>query len=117
MAGEKSMAPEIADKAAYDVLNFFGYSQRIIDNVLEEDDRDIFYMLEDIGILSTEREEITLHDGRPWRINYWLLNSKKIINLANEQRKLEKMKGPREPDLKKVYGNLPEDAWINGSIK
>ena len=57
---------------AQHVLNFFGYSNRIIDNVLEPEDRDTFYMLEDAGILTTEREEITLYDGREWRIHYWL---------------------------------------------
>ena len=63
----------IPEEEAYDiarhVLNFFGYSDRIIDNVLEPEDRDMFYMLEDATILTTEREETTLYDGREWRIN------------------------------------------------
>ena len=64
----------LSQEEAYDlaqhVLNFFGYSERIIDNVLEPEDRDAFYMMEDAGILFTEREEITLYDGREWRIHH-----------------------------------------------
>src|SRR2546427_219246 len=58
------MKEEEARAMAQHVLNFFGYSERIIDNVLEPEDRDAFYMLEDSGILTTEREETTLYDGR-----------------------------------------------------
>ena len=55
---------EAAYELAHHVLNFFGYSDRIIDNILEPEDRDAFYMLEDATILTTEREETTLYDGR-----------------------------------------------------
>src|SRR2546428_7239418 len=61
------MKEEEARAMAQHVLNFFGYSERIIDNVLEPEDRDAFYMLEDSGILTTEREAPTLYDGREWR--------------------------------------------------
>src|SRR3989442_15136262 len=61
------MKEEEARAMAQHVLNFFGYSERIIDNVLEPEDRDAFYMLEDSGILTTEREETTLYDGREGR--------------------------------------------------
>ena len=54
-------------------INFFGYRDRIVDNVLHPEDRDTFYMLEDAGLMETEREETTLYDGREWRIHYWLL--------------------------------------------
>src|SRR2546427_3850121 len=64
------MKEDEARAMATHVLNFFGYSERIIDNVLEPEDRDAFYMLEDSGILTTEREETTLYDGREWRIPY-----------------------------------------------
>ena len=77
----------IEEKKAYDlahrVLNFFGYSDRIIDNVLEQQDRDAFYMLEDATILTTEREETTLYDGREWRIHYWLFRREKIQELID----------------------------------
>ena len=47
----RGMVEEQAYGLARHVLNFFGYSDRIIDNVLEPEDRDAFYMLEDAGIL------------------------------------------------------------------
>src|SRR3989442_14870521 len=62
------MKEEEARALATHVLNFFGYSERIIANVLEPEDRDAFYMLEDSGILTTEREETTLYDGGEWRV-------------------------------------------------
>ena len=77
-----SSSREMEEEEAYDlahrVLNFFGYSDRIIDNILEPEDRDAFYMLEDAGILTTEREETTLYDGREWRIHYWLFRRERI---------------------------------------
>ncbi|EQD71789.1 hypothetical protein B1B_04261, partial [mine drainage metagenome] len=55
--GHDGMQSEDARTIANHVLNFFGFNERIIDNVLEPDDRDTFYMLEDNGILETERDE------------------------------------------------------------
>ena len=79
----------IQEMAAYDlavhILNFFGYSDRIIDNILEPEDRDAFYMLEDASILTTEREETTLYDGREWRSSntLWGLSVQPNISLFN----------------------------------
>ena len=77
------MPEEQARSMAQHVLNFFGYSERIIDNILEPEDRDAFYQLEDTGILTTEREETTLYDGREWRIHYWLFRKESIFQLIN----------------------------------
>lgn len=107
---EKDVAEELADH----VLNFFGFGERIIDNMLKTDDRDIFYMLEDLGILKTEREETTLYDGREWRINYWTLKKGYISSLTGGGRKertsLEGLVhlGKEDPS---VYEELPEDMW------
>ena len=76
------MPEEQAKEMAQHILNFFGYSERMIDNVLEPEDRDAFYMLEDTGILTTEREETTLYDGREWRIHYWLFRKERILELV-----------------------------------
>ncbi|MBS3790525.1 MAG: hypothetical protein KGY66_06385, partial [Candidatus Thermoplasmatota archaeon] len=76
---EKGMETSAAQMMAEHVLNFFGFNDRIIDNILEQEDRDVFYMLEDAGLLTTEREETTLYDGREWRIHYWLFEKEKII--------------------------------------
>ena len=104
----------IPEEEAYDiarhVLNFFGYSDRIIDNVLEPEDRDMFYMLEDATILTTEREETTLYDGREWRINYWLFRKDKIRQLMDDEGK----NGSSEQE-ETVYDEIPLDAWDRGA--
>jgi hypothetical protein len=83
--GHEGMRSEDARTIAAHVLNFFGFNERIIDNVLEPDDRDTFYMLEDSGILETERDETTLYDGREWRIHYWMIRKERIIELARQE--------------------------------
>jgi hypothetical protein len=104
----------IPEEEAYDiarhVLNFFGYSDRIIDNVLEPEDRDMFYMLEDATILTTEREETTLYDGREWRINYWLFRKDKIAQLMNDD---GNSKSSEQEET--VYADIPLDAWARGA--
>jgi len=100
------MKDEEARVMAQHVLNFFGYSERIIDNVLEPEDRDAFYMLEDSGILTTEREETTLYDGREWRIHYWMFRKERIAELVRAQKEKEAL----EKDAT-VYDQFPEDLW------
>jgi len=97
-----------ARKMAEHMMNFFGYSDRIIDNVLEPEDRDVFYMMEDVGILMTEREETTLYDGREWRINYWLFRKDRIQELIDN--KPSKGKNVDEEDSS-VYEEIPDDVW------
>jgi polyhydroxyalkanoate synthesis regulator phasin len=101
------MPEEEARAMAQHVMNFFGYSERIIDNVLEPEDRDAFYMLEDAGILTTEREETTLYDGREWRIHYWMFRKERISELIYG-------KGRSNEQLEEgatVYDEIPEDIW------
>ncbi len=105
-----AMVEEQAYELACHVLNFFGYSDRIIDNILEPADRDAFYMLEDSGILTTEREETTLYDGREWRIHYWLFKRDRIVDLIeNPARKPAATVGDEF-----TYADLPDDAWQRG---
>ncbi len=106
----RDMAEEESHMLAHHVLNFFGYSDRIIDNVLEPEDRDAFYMLEDAGILTTEREETTLYDGREWRIHYWLFRRERIAALLEE-----KEDAPEQAaEEASVYDELPDDIWHRG---
>ena len=100
------MGDDESSYLAEHILNFFGYSDRIIDNVLHPEDRDTFYMLEDAGLMETEREETTLYDGREWIIHYWLLK------IAEIQRRTDA--GPKyAPDDQEpsVYDEIPEDIW------
>jgi hypothetical protein len=113
-SGKGPLDNDVAEEMADHVLNFFGFGERIIDNMLKTDDRDIFYMLEDLGILKTEREETTLYDGREWRINYWTLKKGYISFLTGRTRRTEpvltniKALSKEDPSL---YEDLPEDMW------
>ena len=105
-AGYLHLSVDESGYLAEHILNFFGYSDRIIDNVLHPEDRDTFYMLEDAGLMETEREETTLYDGREWRIHYWLLRHPEIFDLRNS--------GPQavpEEVEPSVYDEIPDDLW------
>lgn len=104
---KQGMPEEEARAMATHVMNFFGYSERIIDNVLEPEDRDAFYMLEDAGILMTEREETTLYDGREWRIHYWMFRKERI----NELLAGKLAEGADGGEQASVYDEVPEDIW------
>jgi hypothetical protein len=103
-----NMEDGAAKEMAQHVMNFFGFNDRIIDNVLEPEDRDAFYMLEDSGLLMTEREETTLYDGREWRIHYWLFRKERIAELVRQAKEKEK-------ELYKehisVYADIPDEIW------
>ena len=106
--GTQGIEKKEARRMAEHMMNFFGYSDRIIDNILEPEDRDVFYMMEDSGILMTEREETTLYDGREWRINYWLFRKDRIQELT--KRKNKKVDAKDEDDFS-FYQDIPEDVW------
>ena len=105
---QRRMSQEESLEAAEHLINFFGYNDRVIDNMLEPEDRDAFYTMEDIGVLQTEREETTLYDGREWRIHYWILNVGKIIELS-KMRVVEAQ--PREADDFQIYDEIPDEYW------
>ncbi len=78
---------EEARRDAGFVLDIFGYDNRVIDNVLDPEDRQLFYILEEEGMLTTEREETTLYDGREWRTHYWVLKKNIILQYAKDENK------------------------------
>ncbi len=104
----KGMDMDEAYDLAHSVLNFFGYSDRIIDNVLEAQDRNAFYILEDADILTTEREETTLYDGREWRIHYWVFKRDKIDELMSKPAGSDKGDDVEE----NIYETLDDEAWV-----
>ncbi len=108
LLGKRGMGEEEISKLAIYLLNFFGYSDYIIDNILNTDDRDVFYMLEEEGLLTTEREEIYILKGKVWRIHYWMLRKRKILELSRAE---EAKKEKKAPDEYAVYDEMPEDLW------
>ena len=109
------METEEAKKIALLILDTFGYESRIIDNMLTSEERQIFYMLQSEGFLSTSRERSRLHDGREWMTHYWKLQRKTIYTFAFDNiQKIEKktiLKVQRNTKKDSVYNTLSEDMW------
>ena len=105
---QTGLAPEDANRDAEFVMDIFGFNDRIIDNVLEPEDRQLFYMLEEWGLLTTEREETTLHDGREWRTHYWLFRKDRVHGYAEQHRERAARRGQPES----IYEELPEEVWV-----
>ena len=99
--------PREAKSLAYRILNYFGYSDTIIDNLVDQEDRKLFYQLHDAGLLRSSWETILLLTGKSWRIFYWSLNLEEIERVSRPGEAGE----PEEP----VYDNLPEDAWSHAT--
>jgi hypothetical protein len=97
-------------------MDIFGFDDRVIDNVLDPEDRQLFYILEEEGMLTTEREETTLYDGREWRTHYWKLRKNTIHRFADEaSRKGEPLIDKKQPvnvSSEDIYGNMEEDVWM-----
>lgn len=105
----KGIEESDAREMARHIMNYFGYQDQIIDNVLQTDDRNIFYMLEDSGLLTTGNEITTLPDQREWRISYWVLKKDNIKKRAREKQKENNQEHNKSEN---IYKSLPEDAWI-----
>ncbi len=92
-----------AEETALRILNYFGYSNTIIDNSIDQEDRKLFYQLHDAGLLNTWWETVILASGRAWRTFYWELDKDAIERAAEEREK----RGAELP-----YESLPEEVWI-----
>ena len=103
--GRRGMSEEDISALADYLISFFGFDTEVIDNRLDVDDRDVFYMLEEAGLLTTRQEEAHIKKGKLWRIHYWVLRTARIKDLASHavHRRDEAVFG--------VYDGLPEEAW------
>ncbi|MEA3136908.1 MAG: hypothetical protein QOC71_1189 [Thermoplasmata archaeon] len=106
---------EDAVRDANFVMDIFGFDDRVIDNVLEPEDRQLFYILEEEGMLTTEREETTLYDGREWRTHYWLFKKTQVFLMSEEEREVRRRK-KAQPTEATVYSQIPEEAWASRQI-
>jgi hypothetical protein len=103
---KKGMTRENINKLAEYLMNFFGFDDYVSDNKLNPKDRDVFYMLEEEGLLRTLRDEVTIQKGKVWRIHYWVLMKTEILRLA----KLKPIEEVEENEYK-IYDDLSEDLW------
>lgn len=103
--GKKGMKKEEIRKLARYVMNFFGYEDTISDNLLKAKDRDVFYTLQDVGILTTFQDQITIKKGKIWRIHYWVLKKDEILRLGNLKDIV------KEKDEYTIYNEISNDVW------
>lgn len=111
---------EEARRDAGFIMDIFGFDDRVIDNVLDPEDRQLFYILEEEGMLTTEREETTLYDGREWRTHYWRLKKDTITRYSREENGIRNYlidkKQPKNVSDEDVYDILEEDVWVTRKI-
>src|SRR5437667_5465402 len=69
--GKRGMPEEDLRALADYLMSFFGFETEAIDNNLDVADRDVFYMLEEEGLLTTRREGAWTKKGRTGRITNW----------------------------------------------
>lgn len=86
------------------VLNLFGYGDYLPDNRLTPAERNLMYYLEDEGFVTMRDEEVRLHDGKRWRLNYWVLKRDQIRRRAS----FPAIHG-EEVDIYQILG---EEAWV-----
>jgi hypothetical protein len=104
------------------VMDIFGFQDRVIDNVLDPEDRQLFYILEEEGMLTTEREETTLYDGREWRTHYWVIRKEIILKYAQDANKrtrsvLSDKQTIEDISDEAIYDALEEDAWVTRKLE
>jgi len=117
------LSSEIAHKVACSVMEIFGYEYQIIDNVLDQETRKLFYILETQGILSTKRETTRLQNGRIWFTHYWNLRKELIFRYA-EKKTYENKKIYHEEEKEvstivektTVYSRIPDYMWTSRKI-
>lgn len=105
--GKKGMSEQDIRKLAEYIMSFFGFEGEVIDNRLTSEDRDVFYMLEEEGFLTTTQEEVHLKKGKLWRIHYWILKKDQILRLAKQAK--ERKAGP--DDESAIYETMGDDIW------
>ena len=105
--GKKGMSEDDIVKLAEYLMSFFGFEGEVIDNRLTSEDRDVFYMLEEEGFLTTTQEEVHLKKGKLWRIHYWILKRDQILRLAQQAKKALDQK----EDASAVYDDMDDDVW------
>jgi len=112
---------EEAKRDAGFVMDIFGFQDRVIDNVLDPEDRQLFYILEEEGMLTTEREETTLYDGREWRTHYWVIKKDIILNFARDENKrtgsvLSNKQTIEDISDEAIYDALDDQMWVTRKI-
>lgn len=103
--GRRGVGTEEVKQIAEYLMSFFGYNTEVIDNMLEPEDRDVFYLLEEEGLLSTRQEEVFITKGKLWRIHYWVLKIDRIRKLGEDVRVIE------GDEFEALYNSIGDEVW------
>ncbi len=103
--GSKGMDRGDIEELSDFVLSFFGYEDYVLDNVLTSAERDIFYNLEECGLLNAHREEVNIAKGKAWRVNQWTYNKNNIDKAASNDAPAEPEKNPYDEYFKEIDQN------------
>lgn len=102
MGAERQDAARIAET----VLCFFGFGDSTLDNVLEREERAMFYALESAGLMCQRSLPFSIHKSDDWRITTWRLSRGDIALSAARFHK-----APVQEDPGMVYAALPRAVW------
>src|SRR2546426_2910157 len=103
--GKRGMSEDDLRALADYLMSFFGFETEAIDNNLDVADRDVFYMLEEEGLLTTRQEEVMIKKGKLWRIHYWIL-------LVERGKAVAKAPSPEAGgNAFCVFHQVPGDSW------
>ena len=121
IANRVGIGIEEARRDAGFVMDIFGFQDRVIDNVLDPEDRQLFYILEEEGMLTTEREETTLYDGREWRTHYWVIRKDIILKFSQDENKgrrsvLSDKQTIEDISDEAIYDALEDGIWVTRKI-
>ncbi len=103
----KNMLPQEIDRLAERIMDLFGYEDQVVDNRLTPEDRDLFYMLEEAGLVTTIEDDVQVQKGKTWRIYYWVLKKDQVLRLAHESGAKAAGVLP-EAD---IYKTISDDVW------
>jgi hypothetical protein len=115
----KAISKEDKTKMANDamhVLNHFGYQDEVSDYLVSYETKALFYMLEDIGILTTSSEDVSTITTGDKTIPYWVLKKKHIFELAAMPEPISQMHVVKQEAIPaeaeaEVYSALDDVVW------
>jgi DNA-binding transcriptional ArsR family regulator len=103
----KNLSPEEINSLAEKIMDLFGFEDQVVDNRLTPEDRDLFYMLEEAGLVTTIEDDVQVQKGKTWRIYYWVLKKDQILRLAHGSGVKDSGVLP-EAD---IYKTISDDVW------
>lgn len=103
----KNMSPLEINRLAERIMDLFGFEDQVVDNRLTPEDRDIFYMLEEAGLVTTIEDDVQVQKGKTWRIYYWVLKKDQILRLARDS----EVKGSGVLPEADIYKTISDDVW------